>query len=427
MNKFTRRMLTIGLVLAIGLPMIFAAGARESAPGSQGGRIVSIEKQADSSYVFAIRDIYGTTTDWTVPAGVDSQLPPAAYVVGDYVELVPTPATSQDSAVVSFLRWISPLAIEEGVTIPLSQLVETPEGLDARFSYAYGYLVALNLQNQGLYPDAGLFAKGVLDAADGVSQSQEELVAALDQYQTEYLAAGLTPPIEQKSYSSLDEVRALMVPDDTYSNFSYAYGYLLLQSMQSQDLPLEGTYFAAGTIAVQDDYGSVLSFEDLNAALEEMQNKLNAEAEAYAAELGAKNKAEAESFLAANANVASVVTTESGLQYRAITTGTGAIPSSADTVLVNYRLVNLAGDELDSSYSRGTPAEFPLSNLIPGFSEGVTLMPVGSHYLFWIPSELGYGEAGAGNDIEPNMLLIFEVELLEILEPEAATDATSTT
>ncbi|AEC02076.1 FKBP-type peptidyl-prolyl cis-trans isomerase N-terminal domain-containing protein [Parasphaerochaeta coccoides] len=418
MNKFIRRIVTISLILAIALPMIFAAGARESAPGSQGGRIVSIERQSDSSHVFSIKDIYGNTTAWTVPTDVQSQLPPAVYVVGDYVELVPASVPNQDYPVVSFLRWVTPLALEEGVSISLGQMVEIPEDLVDRFSYAYGYLMMLNLQGQGIFFDAGLFAKGSLDAAEGIAQNSEELFAALNQYQTEYLEAGRIPNVESKSFTSLDEVRVLTVADDTHSRFSYAYGYLVFQTMLAQGIPVDGDYFAAGGIATQDDYGSLLSFEELDGALMEMQEKLTAEADAYAAELGQKNKREAESFLAANATTPSVITTDSGLQYKALRTGTGTIPSAEDTVLVDYRLVNLAGNELDSSYSRGIPAEFSLPNLIPGFTEGVSLMPVGSHYIFWIPSELGYGEYGAGNYIEPNMLLIFEVELLDIVASE---------
>ncbi len=106
--------------------------------------------------------------------------------------------------------------------------------------------------------------------------------------------------------------------------------------------------------------------------------------------------------------------------------GEGKVPAATDTVSVDYRLVNLKGEELDSSYARGVPAEFNLQHLIPGFTEGVSLMPVGSHYLFWIPSNLGYGESGAGAAIGPNLLLIFDVELHSIVETDATPEATPT-
>lgn len=138
------------------------------------------------------------------------------------------------------------------------------------------------------------------------------------------------------------------------------------------------------------------------------------------AEQGAKNLAEGEAFLAANKGKPGVRTTESGLQYQVLRAGSGARPSAADTVKVHYRGTLLDGKEFDSSYARGEPATFPLAGVIPGWTEGVQLMPVGSKYVFWIPSALAYGQNGAGQDIPPNATLKFEVELLEIVKADAA-------
>jgi FKBP-type peptidyl-prolyl cis-trans isomerase FkpA/FKBP-type peptidyl-prolyl cis-trans isomerase FklB len=144
---------------------------------------------------------------------------------------------------------------------------------------------------------------------------------------------------------------------------------------------------------------------------------------ALIAEQGAKNLAEGEAFLASNKAKAGVRTTESGLQYQVVRAGAGAQPTAADTVKVHYRGTLLDGKEFDSSYARNEPATFPLAGVIPGWTEGVQLMPVGSKYVFWIPAALAYGPNGAGQDIPPNATLKFEVELLEIVKQDAATPA----
>ena len=131
------------------------------------------------------------------------------------------------------------------------------------------------------------------------------------------------------------------------------------------------------------------------------------------ARVAGENLAEAERFLAENAGKDGVVTTESGLQYTVITQGDGPRPAATDTVKVHYRGTLLDGTEFDSSYARNEPISFALNKVIPGWTEGVQLMPVGSKYMFYIKPELGYGEAGGG-PIPPNSALIFEVELLDI-------------
>lgn len=123
---------------------------------------------------------------------------------------------------------------------------------------------------------------------------------------------------------------------------------------------------------------------------------------------------EGEKFLAENAKRKEVKTTASGLQYEVITEGKGDKPAATNTVKVHYKGTTIAGKVFDSSYDRGTPAEFPLNRVIAGWTEGLQLMSVGSKYKFYIPYNLAYGERGAGQDIKPFETLIFEVELLEI-------------
>jgi len=125
------------------------------------------------------------------------------------------------------------------------------------------------------------------------------------------------------------------------------------------------------------------------------------------------NKKKGEAFLAANKGKAGVVTLPSGLQYRIIKEGNGPKPQDTDIVLCNYRGTFLDGSEFDSSQD-GAPAKFTMQTVVPGFREALKLMPTGSKWQVFIPSQLAYGQRGAGKDIGPNETLIFEMELVSI-------------
>ena len=129
----------------------------------------------------------------------------------------------------------------------------------------------------------------------------------------------------------------------------------------------------------------------------------------------ADNKAAGEKFLAENKTKEGVVTTPSGLQYKIITKGTGAIPADSSKVKVNYKGTLIDGTLFDSSIKRGQPATFGVSQVIPGWVEALQLMPEGAKWKLYIPSELAYGAQGAGEMIPPHSTLIFEVELLKVL------------
>ncbi|MDP4276209.1 MAG: FKBP-type peptidyl-prolyl cis-trans isomerase, partial [Bacteroidota bacterium] len=141
------------------------------------------------------------------------------------------------------------------------------------------------------------------------------------------------------------------------------------------------------------------------------------------------NKEKSKEFLKKNAMEKGVCQTASGLQYQVITEGTGEKPASTSTVSVNYEGKLLDGTVFDSSIKRGTPAQFPVDKVIKGWTEGLQLMSVGSKYRFWIPSDLAYGDNGAGGIIKPGELLVFDVELLKIVkeEPKEATPAAEAT
>lgn len=159
-----------------------------------------------------------------------------------------------------------------------------------------------------------------------------------------------------------------------------------------------------------------LTEEEAKAVLTEVQNEVRKEQQEKMKEAAATNKTEGEAFLAANKSKEGVVTLPSGLQYKILTAGTGPKPTAGDTVECNYRGTLIDGTEFDSSYKRGQPATFPVSGVIKGWTEALQLMPVGSKWQLFIPSNLAYGERGAGADIGPNAALIFEVELISIQE-----------
>lgn len=154
--------------------------------------------------------------------------------------------------------------------------------------------------------------------------------------------------------------------------------------------------------------------QQLAQIMQGLSERMQARRQAEAEELAAEGKA----FLAENAKKPGVQTTESGLQYEVLEEGEGAPPKPDDRVSVHYEGKLLDGTTFDSSLARGEPATFALDQVVPGWQEGLQLMSPGSRYRLWIPSELGYGEQGNG-PIGPNAVLVFEVELLEVM-PSAA-------
>jgi len=190
---------------------------------------------------------------------------------------------------------------------------------------------------------------------------------------------------------------------------SYAAGVTIAEFTQKQFDELDSKAMCQGLHDKLAGGETLLPDEDVRQMVSEYQQK---QMEAK----GAANKAEGEKFLAENAQRAGVQVTESGLQYEIVEEGDGPKPAATDKVKVHYAGTLINGTEFDSSYSRGEPIEFPLNRVIAGWTEGVQLMPVGSKFKFFIPGELAYGPRGAGPDIGPNATLIFDVELLEIVE-----------
>ena len=193
---------------------------------------------------------------------------------------------------------------------------------------------------------------------------------------------------------------------------SYAVGPSLAQL--KDDLDLDALFEAISTTFNKGT--PKMSAEQAKATLEGFMATKQAEAQVKAAAQGGKNREAGNAFLAKNKTVPGVVTTASGLQYQVLRPGSGERPMPTSKVRVNYEGKLLDGTVFDSSYSRGQPIEFGLDQVIKGWSEGVSLMPTGSKYRFWIPGELAYGEQGTpGGPIGPNATLTFDVELLNVL------------
>lgn len=189
---------------------------------------------------------------------------------------------------------------------------------------------------------------------------------------------------------------------------SYSLGVNVAKSVQAQGLEsIDAPAIAKAFKDVFEGNDLDISEEEANLVLQDYFTKLNNKAQE--ANIGTGMK-----FLEENAKKEGVVTTASGLQYIVMTKGDGAMPKETDNVTVHYHGTLLDGTVFDSSVERGQPATFPLNGVIKGWTEGVQLMNVGSKFRFFIPSDLAYGERGAGGAIGPNATLIFEVELISI-------------
>jgi FKBP-type peptidyl-prolyl cis-trans isomerase FkpA/FKBP-type peptidyl-prolyl cis-trans isomerase FklB len=200
---------------------------------------------------------------------------------------------------------------------------------------------------------------------------------------------------------------------------SYALGMEIAKSLKSLETEISLPFFFKGLQAQFEGRKPSLTEEEALAIKKEFFEKKRQEQMAAQQVAAKENSAEAEAFLEKHKEQPNVKTTESGLQYQVLEEGKGPKPKATDTVKVNYKGTLLDGTVFDSSYDRGQPATFPLNRVIPGWTEGVQLMNVGSKYKFWVPPDLGYGSRDLGQ-IPPNSVLVFEVELLEIVEGDGA-------
>lgn len=194
---------------------------------------------------------------------------------------------------------------------------------------------------------------------------------------------------------------------------SYAIGQQIGQNLKSQSIEVDADVIAMAISEAAAGKESKLTKEQIQEAMTKLQ-EASVKKQQEMAEQNLKKGAE---FLEKNKTAEGVKVTNSGLQYQMITEGTGPIPKADDTIKAHYKGTLITGEQFDSSYDRGTPAEFPVKGVIPGWTEALQMMKTGSKVKLWIPPELAYGPS-ARPGIPANSVLAFEVELLEIMKPE---------
>lgn len=202
--------------------------------------------------------------------------------------------------------------------------------------------------------------------------------------------------------------------DDESSKGGYGIGLQIGQQLLESQLNVKAEAVAKGIYDVLNHNQPAIELTEIEKALQSLQQQATEAMQAKFKEIDAAGKA----FLAEQAKKEGVKVTDSGLQYEVLTEGTGAVPTADSKVRVHYTGTLPDGTVFDSSVTRGQPAEFPVKGVIPGWVEALTMMPVGSKWKLNIPQELAYGERGAGQVIPPYSPLVFEVELLDILDAE---------
>jgi FKBP-type peptidyl-prolyl cis-trans isomerase FklB len=214
---------------------------------------------------------------------------------------------------------------------------------------------------------------------------------------------------------------------DQKDRLSYSIGMDIGRTFKRQSIDINPEVLLSGLKDVLSSNKTLLTDEEQKETiaawqgeLRAKQNELRSKQTENLKQAGEKNKKDGEAFLAENKKKPGVVTLPSGLQYKIITVGTGAKPASTDTVLAHYRGTLIDGTEFDSSYRRGEPSSFGVTQVIKGWQEALQLMPVGSKWQLFIPPDIAYGERGYPPKIGPQSALLFDIELVSI-QPAGAT------
>jgi FKBP-type peptidyl-prolyl cis-trans isomerase FklB len=200
---------------------------------------------------------------------------------------------------------------------------------------------------------------------------------------------------------------------------SYAIGMNIGQNLKRQSEVIDAAVVERGMKDALRGDKTLMTEDEAKAALVALQTSMRKKQEEQVQQMAETNKKQGDAFLAENKTKAGVVTLPSGLQYKILSEGTGPKPTASDSVVCNYKGTLLDGTEFDSSAKHGGPATFPVSGVIKGWTEALQLMPVGSKWQLFVPSDLAYGQRGAGGGIAPNSTLIFEVELVSIKSSNA--------
>ncbi len=211
--------------------------------------------------------------------------------------------------------------------------------------------------------------------------------------------------------------------DSVSYSIGFNVGQNLLNQFQSDTIPNNPALVIEGVKDGVLKQTAKLSQEQMMGIMMALQQDIMAKREVQKAEMekqrkvsGEANKKKGEDFLAENKKKAGIQTTASGLQYKVTAMGTGPKPTTANEVKVHYKGMLIDGKVFDSSYDRKEPVTFPVTGVIKGWTEVLQLMPEGSKWTAYIPSEIAYGERGAGKDIGPNEVLVFDIELLQVID-----------
>jgi FKBP-type peptidyl-prolyl cis-trans isomerase FklB len=222
------------------------------------------------------------------------------------------------------------------------------------------------------------------------------------------LAIGLTILILAFQVSAEEN----LVLKNEKEKMSYIIGMDIGSNLKRQSIDVDPNILARGIRDALSAAQSLLSEQEIQDTLAAFRKERAAKQE----EVAKKNKNDGETFLIANRKKEGVKALASGLQYKVIRAGTGKKPKINDSVTTHYRGTLIDGTEFDNSYKRGQPVSFPVSGVIPGWTEALQLMEEGAKWQLFVPPNLAYGERGTGDVIGPNATLIFEIELISVQE-----------
>lgn len=230
------------------------------------------------------------------------------------------------------------------------------------------------------------------------------------------LLAAPSPVLAQEEKASADSAPKQQVENQV----SYILGFNLGGNLKDDPFQLDIDRFIKGFRDALDGAKPELTEEQMQEIMQAFQQQILEQERVRMEEDSAANEKEGAAYLEKNKSREGVTTTASGLQYEVVKKGEGAKPAATDTVTVHYNGTLIDGTKFDSSYDRGQPATFPVSGVIPGWTEALQLMPVGSTWKIAVPANLAYGPRGAGGVIGPNETLLFDVELIGIADAEDA-------
>lgn len=255
-------------------------------------------------------------------------------------------------------------------------------------------------------------------------------VPAFGQAATSSTPATTNNPVTAPAQNVAGPAANTMTLKSTMDKVSYAIGVNIGQNFKNQSLDVNSDAIAQGIKDGLSGATPLMSQQEMQSTLMDFQKQLIVKRQQDFQQTSTKNKQDGDAFLAANKTKAGVVTLPDGLQYKIIDAGSGASPTATDTVTVQYQGTFINGKIFDSSYQRNKPVTFPVSEIIPGWTEALKLMKPGATWLLFIPPNLAYGERGIG-PIGPNETLLFKVNLISVTKgtanAQAAANPASTT